>query len=69
MARPLGSERNFPGSTKDSKVSEQPPQDDEHENGGEASAAEFLRSVAGGQAAQDFAHVVLRRNWGEQADD
>ena len=34
-----------------SEVPEQPPQQDEYENGAEASAAEFLRAVSGGETA------------------
>jgi hypothetical protein len=44
---------------EDSKVSEQPPQDDENDySHASAAACELSRSISGGDAAQQFAHLV-----------
>jgi hypothetical protein len=44
------------GLLEDAEVSEQPPQQNEDQDGAEAAAAEFLRAIARGDTAQEFAH-------------
>jgi hypothetical protein len=39
-----------------SEVAEQPPQQNENEDGAETAAAQFFRSVSRGDAAKQFAH-------------
>jgi hypothetical protein len=41
---------------EDPEVAEQPPQDDEDEDGAEAAASEFLGTVSRGNAAQQLTH-------------
>ncbi len=44
--------------SENSKVAEQPPEDDEDQDGAEASAAEFFGAVAGCDSTQKLAQLV-----------
>jgi hypothetical protein len=41
-------------------MAEEPPKQNENQDGGETSAAKFLRSITGGDAAQQLAHFRAR---------
>src|SRR3954470_16257084 len=50
------------GLLENSEVTEQPPQNDEDQNGAETATAQLFCPVSGGDAAQQFAHDGLERD-------